>query len=179
MRNHGVAMAVCALGVLLLLASCDEQDYGVRSQVIDPTGDWTMSTVETADPCELAVHPELVQDVRITRNGNTYELRIEGQPCSSPLVFSRSGANGAGTYSRGTPLIDTTINGCTFRSRTIETIHITQDTIDGAFLDSASQMGHVGYYGYGYYYDPDCPISCDVQRTVQGQRCEDCFDGCI
>jgi hypothetical protein len=179
MQKHGLAL--CALGALALFASCSEDVPVVSAPDVDPTGDWTMTTTESNDPCNRSAGTPLVQDVRITRNGSNYELRIEGQPCSSPLVFSNVSPTGVGSYTLFSPVVSTDIGACAYQTRTILSITITRDTIHGTFVDSATTPGTQGSYYYGWYCGSSgiCPCSCEVRKTIQGQRCDDCFDGCL
>jgi hypothetical protein len=144
----------------------------MSTPVTDPTGEWTMTTAETSDPCNLSSEPDRVQDVQVTRNGDTYEVRVEGQPCSSALVLSAS-PSGIAYLAQSSPITSESINGCSYDLRTGLTISITQDTIQGTTSDTATHFD-LPLPGYP---PSNCTTPCILQRTIQGRRCDDCFDG--
>jgi hypothetical protein len=122
----------------------------------------------TSDPCSLSTQSDFIQHIRVRRSDDGFTIQVEGQPCSTP-VFTSSRAAGDGYDVEAITTSTFAYNGCNYQRRTMLSVTITQDTIQGTILDR-------GLAACGY--TANCPRSCAVSETVQGQCCDDCFEGC-
>jgi hypothetical protein len=169
MGEAGRTAIVCSF--VLCLCSCNEDATHsvVSPPAPDPAGEWTVTRTEISDSCNL-ISSTLVNDWQISPSGDQFDVQREGSSCNPRRsIYYYAGGMGFTPISA----YRTSPNGCEYHVESNLSIRITQDEVLEGTLSETARLVY-GYPSYG-----TCDARCTVAARYHGERCDDCYEGCL